>query len=339
MTEVLSKLRGTLTEELLRTLVVLVFFVTVSYITILTQVYTTRHSPLQDTLPDIGYDIIPLISSYSVPDIAVGVVVVTFFIWALLHPFRGLIAMRRLGLLLGVCYLIRIFSIASTILPDPDQRCMENAEGYQSGLFLVPFRYVLGTATLCSDLVFSGHTCTATLVLLIVASSDRSRVFAFRLLTIFILLVEYVALVICIIGARFHYSVDVYIGAVISLCVFIIYKLALTLGSITGHFRLLRWVDGDPQYATEDSLKDKLGFVIPKVEESPPGISGILSTHSPVENSPSDVTECASEYRAGCRLETVPSDVNSPRQFADPPDLQDITEGDIAALSPALDKA
>ncbi len=274
--------------ELFRTAVVLVCFLAVSYVTILAQISTTKRSPNQPTLPDIGFDVIPLISNYSVSDYAVFAILGVFALWLAIHPFRGLLALRRLGMLLGTCYAIRIGSVLLTVLPDPDQRCMALAKGYNDFILLVPFRYVLGTAVLCSDLIFSGHTCTGLLIVLIVASVERSRIPVVRVGIVALFASLFVVMVIAIIGSRFHYSVDVYIACVVSTLLF---SLFVILRKYRPNLQPLAWLDGprtvrpaaDPKIRVVESMA---GLPIPDI------LSQSVNT-TPKENTPKQSAEPA----------------------------------------------
>ena len=144
---------------------------------------------------------------------------------------------RRHILNLGTLFLLRAFAIISTMLPNPLESCKPTATGSP---WVEAFNILNGSIVTCADVMYSGHTVNITLCAMtwhtyshVVPIStfdplfamggrltnklgDAQRLTTAKLLCWVFTFVGYM----CIIGSRFHYTLDVFIGMILTVAVF-----------------------------------------------------------------------------------------------------------------------
>lgn len=158
-------------------------------------------------LLDLGYFLLPYISTSSLSDIYMTVMIVVVIVKTFLFQgvSRGLHVVRRWLFIHGICWCLRAVSIAITMLPNPYTQCVPpTISNYWINAFLVATSYEVT----CSDLFFSGHTIMMSLATCIWFTYTSSRYVLVRLLIVPVLLGG----VFVLISTHFHYTVDVFYG-------------------------------------------------------------------------------------------------------------------------------
>lgn len=116
---------------------------------------------------------------------------------------------------LATLYLIRCFTIIATIMPNPDQTCMPDHRLF-ANWFYGGFLILTGQSKTCSDEVFSGHTINVLTCIAIWVIYNKGAI-VYILSSLYALIT-----LIVIITTRYHYTVDVIVGFIITLLVHII---------------------------------------------------------------------------------------------------------------------
>lgn len=144
--------------------------------------------------------------------ILIAIAIVNTLFW---QKISGtLIVIRRVMLIWGFIFVLRAVSITSTILPNPDSNCKPQ---YFNNFFHATFLFLAGQVETCYDCLFSGHSVTMVLSVMIYYQYTKN---------IFLRWVMFVPLIfslLLIIGTRFHYTVDVIYGTCIALLFFNLY--------------------------------------------------------------------------------------------------------------------
>ena len=116
----------------------------------------------------------------------------------------------------AILYLIRCFTIVATIMPNPDKGCIPNKHLVESNWMKGALLLVTGRAKTCSDEIFSGHTA------IVVACSITWTVYV-KNIVVLVLAPAYALLTMFVIAfTRFHYTIDVMIGFLLSLLLHVI---------------------------------------------------------------------------------------------------------------------
>lgn len=117
--------------------------------------------------------------------------------------------------LLGILFLLRVIAYNLTILPNPNSLC-KNQWDHEPETYL---RRVLNTMWQegCGDLMFSGHTvCMVLGSLFLWKYCCGGNYLAYGTLIVYNILG-----MVLIVGTRMHYSVDVFMAAVVTILVFL----------------------------------------------------------------------------------------------------------------------
>lgn len=197
---------------------------------------TIEDTNAMNTLPDIGYDILPFVANKNLPDIWVFSIVGLGIVRFALTRLR-LTILRRWTFLLGTIFFVRGASIILTMLPNPLHSCVSSVG--KSSVFVDGFFVMVFTRVTCSDVLFSGHTVFLTLMaLLFYDYSHIAPVCSFdpcSPLTCGVPLVSpqgnllrftSAKLIVClfviagyfiIVATHFHYTVDVYLGSTLTI--------------------------------------------------------------------------------------------------------------------------
>jgi hypothetical protein len=192
-------------------------------------------------LPDIGFDFIPYMTPIYVDYFIYFFILLTLFRFCFTHTNNGYQInfrfLRQHILCMGTLYLLRAFSIYSTILPNPLVGC-------KTDVTLDPrieaFRLITYQTTTCADVLFSGHTIHITLCALgwHHYSDDKSIINKFNSLLFWPLkyittsttkiIIWLFAIIgyIYIICSHFHYTIDVYIGVLLTILIYELYNVA-----------------------------------------------------------------------------------------------------------------
>ncbi|EER14733.1 conserved hypothetical protein, partial [Perkinsus marinus ATCC 50983] len=156
-------------------------------------------------------------------DVSMNVVILIAILRAFIgskpgHPF---IVLKRVLLLSSVSYLGRAMSVPMTMLPSPDMRCVPRlVDGSMFwSVMLMPF----GLSHTCADVFYSGHSIPITLSMMFwmdYTASVQERVFG-SLLSVMALLI-----IVC---THFHYTLDVFYGAGLTVIIWRLYHFGLTV--------------------------------------------------------------------------------------------------------------
>lgn len=185
------------------------------------------------TLSDIGFDMFPFTDIFHVADLYMGVVIVICMgVRFFLTKYR-LIVLRRFFFLAAIMFVFRIFSFYMTILPDSAR----TTSTVVMNPFFEGFFIMVGLHFGTPDKIFSGHTMAITMVALFWSHySGRVPIFNSGLLglkktnsfgyptrptlgSVYVFI--YMTLGCCLfVMLRRHYSIDVFLGFILSFVVF-----------------------------------------------------------------------------------------------------------------------
>jgi len=164
--------------------------------------------------------------------------------------------LRRWMTCFGILFFLRGCTMVCTVLPNPDDTCQPRLM-YPDNPQLEAFRLMAHLDITCQDVLYSGHTVNITLACCVwVVYSRHSPIFYSHRgdLVYFIekRVVPFFFVAVCIlsylfiISTRFHYSVDVFLGAWLSLLVFWGYHQAMCIASFRQHrpfHRFINWLE------------------------------------------------------------------------------------------------
>ncbi len=265
--------------------VTLVFLFVSMYLNCVTQVYAQYRAVLIDarTLPDIGFDILPNIDPILADICCYGMMLLTLvrFFFGYLPEEKKRIRrdiFRRHIFCLGTLFLFRAVSIISTMLPNPLETCVTDVE---HSPWYEALRILNGSTVTCADVMYSGHTVNITLCCMtwhayshVVPITTYDPLFSKfgrltnklgdleRFTTAKVLIWSLgIFGYICIIGSRFHYTLDVFIGLLLTIAVFKYHMFLIRTAHLknTWYNRLIVWSEGGS--ADVESYKNLLSSV------------------------------------------------------------------------------
>jgi hypothetical protein len=163
--------------------------------------YTGVHLPRSDKVQDLGHRTLPMLSDRyaNVPHIICASLLALCVFYIQNDP---LLTNRfvKTALLL---YTLRLISIHLTVLPKLDSRiCPKDQPG--------------SMLACSSDYVFSGHTVQTLLCMLFLVHMNPSWTIP--------MIVVYFVQIFFILGLRYHYTIDVFLGTVLTLLTFKVVK-------------------------------------------------------------------------------------------------------------------
>jgi membrane-associated phospholipid phosphatase len=184
--------------------IILFIFVIYIYKSISKWLYHKGKNINHIVIPDILHNILPNTSSYcKLGDILV-IVLCLIFIFGSIMKSESQLLLIWINLI-TITFICKFITMSVTILPDASKKCENNLNEKFS------FGY-------CNDLIFSGHFAVITLTLLMIYYYNILNMP--KLIYILILLLS----AFQIISSRNHYTIDVIVGFIISLNVFLLYK-------------------------------------------------------------------------------------------------------------------
>jgi hypothetical protein len=225
-----------------------VFFFVTLYINSLVQVWADRNSPnWLPALPDIGHKLLPYWTFYSINNYYLLAAFVLVIIRYIFQRDIRLIVLRRWLFLQAVMFIMRSISIYVTSLSVPLPGCNTTAVGSPP---IEAFYIMAMIHATCGDVLFSGHTVTLTLCALAWTTYSKgeehypirwlwSRItgnreivrgrpgwlfpkldstgdpLSFYITTLFVWTFTIIGYLF-IIATRFHYTVDVFLGYLLS---------------------------------------------------------------------------------------------------------------------------
>lgn len=248
-----------------RTVYAAIYFVCGTYLMTLLQVYSDRrHLKYYENasqhlqLPDVGYDVLPPTDMVSVLDVMVNVICI-FAVGCILWHRKRQLYIRRLGWIQATIHIIRGVALFVTTLPNPYNSMCVNTDG--KSVFLVALKVSFRLAVTCSDIVVSGHSATTLSALFLILLYTKFPGVVKALFVVYVGFVDFL-----IISSRFHYTVDVVLGAIISTSVYITYhwgvhahRAALKGNAVKFLWmsKAVSWADGD-ETLSETSSHDLL---------------------------------------------------------------------------------
>jgi len=246
--------------------VTLVFLLTGMYINCVAQVWAQYRSKQIDasTLPDVGFDILPSFDPLLADLATYGAMLITlvrffFGVTANNHRIRRHIFRRHI-FCLGTLFFFRAFSIISTMLPNPADYCVTDV---QYSPWYEALRILSGATVTCADVMYSGHTVNITLCSMtwhcyshVVPINSFDPLFSKfgplanklgelqRLTTVKAVVWASTFLGYCfIIGSRFHYTLDVFIGSLLTITFFKFHQSRIRLAHLndTWFNKIILW--------------------------------------------------------------------------------------------------
>jgi len=213
---------------------------------------------------DLGFLVLPDVASGVYADLWVSVSTTIAMIRFVVLP--GPISLRwtflsRAGFVWGWLFIIRAFVITITPLPNPYRQCIPKM-AFPYNPFteaMAFFLHAWGPQNTCQDVLFSGHTVAGTMWTLFFMRYSQKAPWSqitlewtcprrvFRMLCFCWLFLGWYA----IIASHFHYSVDVFIGALLTFTVYgfyhnIIFMIWLKESPLeTPVQTFLRWFEGE----------------------------------------------------------------------------------------------
>ena len=205
-----------------------------------------HHESESRTLPDLGHDLVTMTSRvvlgtdyidfFELPDMFVACFIPITLLFVLLHP-RRLMIFRRVFAIFGLLNLMRSFTVIITSLPDASPNCtaqfddLDGVGQYKTrpmwpGVLVRAFKVMTepGEHITCGDCVFSGHS----VFLLICACTfhEYCRVDQMPLFgRTFTKLIRFLAWfscslgLLCIVGTKLHYTLDVAISIYLTISI------------------------------------------------------------------------------------------------------------------------
>lgn len=232
------------------TLAALLFFISSTYIMTLLQLAgDMRHirfyggngvpNNSSRTLPDAGHELLPYFNNERLLDLLVNSMAIVAVVRVLFteEPQRPL---RRLLWMQAVIHCLRGVTLFVTTLPNPyTNDCIDSS---RRNIFYLALRVSFRLSITCSDITVSGHSATTTSAVLFQLlytpmSSTGSLVCVCYMVGVWLL----------IIASRYHYTVDVVLGVLITFSVYSMYHLALMAAAAPSS-------DSKPSYSFVDTL-------------------------------------------------------------------------------------
>lgn len=181
---------------------------------------------------DIIFENFPAIPKDSMfnPDLLLHSFIMISIIAAIIHwPIFTLISrVRRYLWLYGTGYLLRMCTLAFTILPPSNPTCIPQVRTWWETVSMTP-ALLFGKAHTCTDKLFSGHTTVATLLLwfwLDARTIAGDRIFSYwRIYPLF----HFFAMITSSILGLNHYTVDIVLSAIINTLTYTCYNYALLI--------------------------------------------------------------------------------------------------------------
>ncbi|KAL0478870.1 sphingomyelin synthase-related protein [Acrasis kona] len=203
-----------------------IFCIIITYIMAVAQVVVQNYSIKMkvDRNPpvfDLGFKILPYVHHETLPDyLTLGYLGISFLIILFTRKMSVAVdAARRLLIVLGVVFFIRAVSISVTWLPNPFPLCKASELGNP----LVEALLILAAqAKTCQDCFFSGHSVAITLSCMLWYDYLNTKIWI-RLLAIPAAFIGALVILLC----RFHYTVDVIFGFLITFLMWKYYHMFL----------------------------------------------------------------------------------------------------------------
>jgi len=224
---------------------------------------TTAHMTPTDRviLWDAGFSLFPEVSPSIANSIAVNAPLAFLARFCVIpgpNTMRWTI-LRRALTVWGCLWFIRSVSIVLTPLPSPDRSCIPLIT-FPNNIWLEGFMIILSPFVsrkdlTCQDLLFSGHTCEITVAALFYCEYSRRAPWFQWERSVFGITLTYIIGIgglisgwYVITASRLHYTIDVFIAAILGILIYIAYHYAIRLAQVgeerrCSPFPFLRWYE------------------------------------------------------------------------------------------------
>jgi hypothetical protein len=200
-------------------------------------------------LYDIGFAIIPEIvdkdGQTRVADVYLNIMIALAILRALYYWDSFPRTFRRWTIIHGTLFTIRGLSIAMTVLPNPYKRCKPVLS---SSPYVSAFLVMVGSNATCADVFFSGHAAMMGLSAMIFTSTMTSRITITKMVVWIVTFCGWIVIV----ATRFHYTLDVFYGAVLSIIVWKTYHLIIE-SAYTKNNIFVVWFEGR-KFMSDDAI-------------------------------------------------------------------------------------
>jgi hypothetical protein len=179
-----------------------------------------KNSSYSLSLIDLGFYILPYIPWKNTVEICMILFIILAFVNTMIWKgISGVIKVtRRYMIVYGIILGLRTISISITILPNPYSNCKPI---YYPNVLYASLLYIIGKVETCFDCLFSGHSAVITLCSFIYFYYTTHKILKYLILPFYIL-------ALClVISTRFHYSIDVVYGALLSITLMSLYHYLL----------------------------------------------------------------------------------------------------------------
>jgi len=229
-------------------------FTVSSYVMCVANVATEYRSETQlrgIILPDIGFDFAamftPQITTWSQwPDVSVGVAASLTMLWLIVDgpTHQKLSVFRRFLLMSSVMYWLRAICVVSTQLPNPFQT--DDPKYHYEWTHNIAYEALLCLLRIKAtnnDVFFSGHTVCITMCALTLDTycTRKWLPWSFWTASVFTLYV--------IVATKFHYTIDVVIAFALSVVIWKLYHLAMSIEAVRNNYPVFKWVESDREAA------------------------------------------------------------------------------------------
>jgi len=157
----------------------------------------------QNPLPDIGFKVLPKINHFW-SDRAIEI----FYFIFIFHFLKRWYVLNEFFKKASILYFLRLICFTSTILPPCIENCVSRKPEESFIFFTMDYSHG------CIDHIFSGHVFHMTLMCLMLYKYSTNT-FLIKLFY-----ASYIPFIILVISCRLHYSVDVIVSIIISICCF-----------------------------------------------------------------------------------------------------------------------
>lgn len=234
-----------------QTLLALAWLLLALFSTVLAQLYSDQIPNYPDicTLTDLGFQLLPLDVSPTVPNVMNLVSIGVFLLYALFLTRRPQLVIRRFLWLWGAGFWLRALAVSVTRLPRSPTFLVGNYT--PSNIFVGALRVLIGQESTITDFMFSGHTYAWILTGLMLGRYSNHGFFsalfwAFNATGIVLL-----------VASRMHYTADCIVAIYLAVLLFLVYHLFLD------QRYLQRW---DPALVfplTPDALDKRHSYPLP----------------------------------------------------------------------------
>jgi len=218
-------------KELKRLSLAIIIWIVSGYTMALMGVIASIRAPQALPLPDLGFE---LFSFLPVPEILTNAIMSIIALCTigrvLIHPLRVII-LKRMLLVHSVVMSIRAIFVVATSLPDPYPLC--KAYALSRNIFLEALlRQTTAGFFVCGDVFFSGHIAICVICLMVWVEYTKE------------VKLKWFVLVLCIMegcvitATKFHYTIDVIIGAYLAFRCWRTYH--------NYHLQMFNWLESAP---------------------------------------------------------------------------------------------